>query len=364
MSNTLNCNDDTHKYCDEGGGSGASSKEMSTSCEQNKNVGSSSNSTSSTDIDLAVDGIDKMSISNTSIRLSTCACCGKEGSDNDMNTCNKCDLVKYCNAACKKKHRSKHKKKCDRRVAELHDEALFKQPPQDEDCPICFLRMPSLWTGRKYQECCGKEICSGCIHAPVYDNQGNKVAGEKCPFCRIPAFTSDEEMIERNDKRIETKDAIAIYGLGCCYDEGLHGLPQNYTKALELWHHAGELGHSGAYFNIGCAYQNGIGVQKDVEKARHYWELAAMGGHVGSRFNLGINERNKGNFDKAIKHFMISVCFGCSNSLEATQALFKDGRATKDDYTKALRLYQAYLDEVKSDQRDKAAAFDNDKYYD
>ena len=45
-----------------------------------------------------------------------CANCGKEGGDNIVNTCNKCDLVQYCNAACKKKHRSKHKKKCDKRV--------------------------------------------------------------------------------------------------------------------------------------------------------------------------------------------------------------------------------------------------------
>ena len=155
--------------------------------------------------------IDKITISDeliSNITLSTCANCGKESIA--MNTCNKCDMVKYCNAACKKKHRKKHKKQCDRRVAELHDEKLFRPPPPLEDCPICFLRMPSLWTGRKYQECCGKEICSGCIHAPVYDNQGNKVAGEKCPFCRIPAFTSDEEMIKRSYK--------SKYGLGCCYE--------------------------------------------------------------------------------------------------------------------------------------------------
>ena len=74
--------------------------------------------------------------------VSTCANCGKEGSN--LNSCNRCKLVKYCNAACKKKHRSKHKKKCDRRVAEMHDEALFKQPPQGDECPICFLRMPSI----------------------------------------------------------------------------------------------------------------------------------------------------------------------------------------------------------------------------
>ena len=51
-------------------------------------------------------------------------------------------MVTYCNASCKKKHRSKHKKACDRRVAELHDEELFKEHPPTDDCPICFLPLP------------------------------------------------------------------------------------------------------------------------------------------------------------------------------------------------------------------------------
>ena len=36
--------------------------------------------------------------------------------------------------------------------------------------------------------------------------------------------------------------------------------------------------------------------------------------------------------------------------------LYMNGHATKDDYAKALRAQQAYLDEIKSDQRDKAIA--------
>ena len=47
--------------------------------------------------------------------VNTCAHCGKEGSDVN-NECNKCHTVKYCNAACKKKHRKKHKKQCERVV--------------------------------------------------------------------------------------------------------------------------------------------------------------------------------------------------------------------------------------------------------
>ena len=297
--------------------------------------------------------------SNTST-LSICANCGKEGSDCNMNTCNKCEMVKYCNAACKKKHRSKHKKKCDRRMDELHEEELFKQPPPPVgDCPICFQLLPILSTGRGYYSCCGKTICSGCIHAVALRDDE-----KKCPFCRLPAHTTDEELIKRNEKRIEAKDTMAIYGLGCIYSEGRYGFTQDDSKALELWHRAAELGHYEAYHNIGCAYDHGRGVQRDMKKAQHYWELAAMSGNVYARYNLGSLEEDAGNMDRALKHYMIAVKDGSTKSLHGIKILFKDGQATKDDYTKALRLYQAYLDEIRSDQRDKAAAHDERFYLD
>jgi len=54
---------------------------------------------------------------NSMAPIATCAYCGKEGSDVN-NECNKCHTVKYCNAACKKKHRKKHKKVCERIVSD------------------------------------------------------------------------------------------------------------------------------------------------------------------------------------------------------------------------------------------------------
>lgn len=43
--------------------------------------------------------------------------------------------------------------------------------------------------------------------------------------------------------------------------------------------------------------------------------------------------------------------------------LYSEGFATKDGYTKALQAYQAYLSEIKSPQRDKAAAEREDHRY-
>ena len=70
--------------------------------------------------------------------------------------------------------------------------------------------------------------------------------------------------------------------------------------------------------------------------------------------------------DRVLKHYMIAIRGGMVESLNRNriQTLYKDGHTTKEDYTKALRLYQEYLDEIKGNQRDEAAAaYDYNRYY-
>ena len=131
----------------------------------------------------------------------------------------------------------------------------------------------------------------------------------------------------------------------------------DFSKALELWQRAGDLGSSIAYYSIGCAYKYGRGVESDEEKARHFWERAAMSGNILSRHNLGILEENSGNMDRAFKHYVISAGLGYNKSLEEIKELYNNGYATKDDYETALRARQAYVAEVRSSQRDEAAAY-------
>ena len=130
--------------------------------------------------------------------------------------------------------------------ADLIEEELFKQPPHEEDCPICRLRLPILDTGKKYKECCGKVICSGCVHSH-YDDEGNVVVeGTTCPCCSTPVPKTNEEIVKRVKARVELDDAEAISCLGSFYDEGLYGFPQDIAKTLELWHRAAELGNAEA----------------------------------------------------------------------------------------------------------------------
>lgn len=111
----------------------------------------------------------------------------------------------------------------------------------------------------------------------------------------------------------------------------------------------------------GVIYFEGDGVCKDEKKFWQYIEKGAIAGCVDARTNLGNLAASTGNFEVAIKHLLIAASFGDIRAVNNIKNALHMGQATKDQYRRALRHYQGYLDEVKSDHRDKAAAH-SDKF--
>jgi hypothetical protein len=230
-----------------------------------------------------------------------CAACGdSDDGGGSLKACTACNLVKYCNGACQIAHRPAHREACILRVAELFDEKLFKQPPPNEDCVICCLRLPIEEDQNVCQLCCGKMLCYGCVYA----HEGTAVDTErfKCFFCRTEASSSDEEDIERLKKRVEANDAQAMVVLGLCYQFGKIGLRQDHAKALELFHESAKLGNHFAHFRLSVCYHDGDIVEKNTRKAIYHGQLGAMAGNVHARYNLGCDEHIAGNVDRAHKH--------------------------------------------------------------
>jgi len=335
-SNGDNNDDDQHG----GSNSGCttSSKKDCTSCEQSNNV------------ENITKGIDSVAVLDNML----CANCGKEGNSDKMNICNKCKSVKYCNAACKKKHRTKHKKACERRVAKLHNEQLFKDPPPHEECPICFQPFLGEDDSETLRTCCGKMICIGCIYAIEMSEEG----ADLCPFCRTPDASSREESIQRIKALMEAGNGDAYDLFAGWYDDGKRGLPQDRKKAIELYLKAGELGCAAGYYNLGVNYDQGKGIEVDKKKAKHYYELAAMMGDSDARKNVGYEEWDLGNYDRAMKHWIIAAKAGETTSLDNVKAGYMSGLGlvTKDEYANTLRAYHQRQKEMKSEMRDKAAA--------
>ena len=81
-----------------------------------------------------------------------------------------------------------------------------------------------------------------------------------------------------------------------------------------------------------------------------------MRGGVTARHNLGHLEKIAGNMNRALKHFTIAAEGGYEKSVKNIKELYSNGHASKNEYAHVLRAYQVYLGEIKSAQRDEAAA--------
>ena len=156
--------------------------------------------------------------------------------------------------------------------------------------------------------------------------------------------------------RVKKKDPVAINLLGEKYYQGGLGLQKDIQKGVELWTQAAELGSIDTLHHLGIAYCNGVGVEKDMAKAAEFFAKAAMQGLVESRFKLGTIEGREGNWDRAVRHFLISAKMGHKDSLRVIKEFIMAGLTTKEQYAEALKGYQDAVDETKSPQREKAKA--------
>ncbi|EJK57054.1 hypothetical protein THAOC_22942 [Thalassiosira oceanica] len=253
-----------------------------------------------------------------------CANCGETGSDAvKLKNCTACRLVKYCGVDCQRAHRKQHKKACKQRAAELKEEQLYSQGRERQEgdfCPICTLPLPLPMNE----------------HSNTYPD--NDAAAQLAML----------------QARVLKKDPVAINFLGEKYCHGSLGLQKDMRKAVELWTEAAELGSIEALFNLGVAYYFGDGVEKNTAKAVELFEKAAMHGNVESRHNLGQFEVEKGNYDRAVRHLLISAKMGYKGSVEIIKKMLMAGLATKEQYTVALKGYQDALEEMKSHDRDEA----------
>jgi tetratricopeptide (TPR) repeat protein len=312
-----------------------------------------------------------------------CAECGKEeGGVSSLKACTSCKLVKYCDATCQRNHWKKHKKQCKQRAAELRDEALFKDPPPKEDCPICFLPMPFRFISctilppatvssvpikdfadanegladkdtDEYYPCCGKSICGGCVYS--FQKSRNNLASpfcnssDNCPFCKTDRTDKTNEVaVDGIMRRAEANDAGAMYALASYYHHGRGGVLKDYARAMELYTRAAELGSSQAHYNLGIEYRQ----RGDSNKAKFHYETAAMAGHELARCNLGNMDGKSGNIERAFKHWMIAASAGDFGAMYNLLAALWNGHISRESIDSTLEAYNSCCVKMRSEARD------------
>ena len=198
-------------------------------------------------------------------------------------------------------------------------------------CPICLDRW-NVNQGMTTQMCCFRAICRSCeekidIHGP-------------CPLCRVPAASSQVEILARVRRHVEDGLPEAINWLANRYQSG-ELVPQSDKKAAKLWKRAAELGNSEAMISLGMMYEEGRGNKKmDMKKAKQLYQAAADKGFAMGQTSLAIMFQTEKNYEEAFKFHMLAAAQGAVVSEYYLGHQFLSGLGVERDVDEAERWFK------------------------
>ncbi|WP_104751159.1 dynamin family protein [Helicobacter salomonis] len=128
--------------------------------------------------------------------------------------------------------------------------------------------------------------------------------------------------------------------LAILYCESRGVVAQDYTKAIEHYQKAGEMGCAEAYCNLGFMYYDSRGVPQDYVKAKEYWEKATEMGNSGACCNLGsLYEKGQGvaqDYSKAVEYYQKAAEMGSSAAYNNLGLMYFAGQGVAQDDAKAF----------------------------
>ncbi len=144
---------------------------------------------------------------------------------------------------------------------------------------------------------------------------------------------------ENLSKACNIGNAEACYDLGLAYKNG-QGTEKNYEKAEKFFLIACEGGDYVGCNSLGLLYTQNRGFEIDYKKAGVFWDKACKGGIVRGCYNLGVLYESNKNYREAIKIFT-KVCnanhaSGCINLANK----YYYGHGTQQDHSKAKKFYK------------------------
>ena len=92
-------------------------------------------------------------------------------------------------------------------------------------------------------------------------------------------------------RAVELGDAYSAYALGCCFEHGL-GVRKNMTQAVSYYALSADKGNPNGAAALASCYFEGKGVEKDLPKAVFWFTKAAEGGHIRSMDDLAVCYEN------------------------------------------------------------------------
>ena len=154
----------------------------------------------------------------------------------------------------------------------------------------------------------------------------------------------DEDQIKLLESAARRGLAEAQYELGVAYDRGL-GVTQNHATAAGWYQRAAEQGLTDAQYNLATFYDEGLGTPRDIARAREWYARAADSGERRAMNNLGyIYEKGLGgvrDYDMAVVWYRRAAHMGLAIAQSNLAALHYLGRGVPRDFEQAHRWYKA-----------------------
>lgn len=126
--------------------------------------------------------------------------------------------------------------------------------------------------------------------------------------------------------------ARALYNLGVAYEQGV-GVEPNSAQAMYWWRRAALAGSTEAQYNLGVAYTQGRSVIKNPAIASMWWYMAASGGDAAAQFNLGMmaaeGDGSRRDFEAAVFWWQLAAAQGFPSAIQALGILERQGIITR-----------------------------------
>ncbi len=140
-------------------------------------------------------------------------------------------------------------------------------------------------------------------------------------------------------KASESGEMGAIVQTGSFYFTGGNGFGKNYAEGVRYFKFAAERGNAIAQKNLAIAYQNGMGVKRDLNTALHWYEKAADQGNVGAMRAIGQIYKRAKRYREAAQWHAKGARRGDKYSQSELGWLYENGKGVKKDYKKAFKFY-------------------------
>jgi TPR repeat protein len=124
------------------------------------------------------------------------------------------------------------------------------------------------------------------------------------------------------------------------YFEGL----LSYTNAIICYKHAIELEDPSGYYKLGCMFQFGNGVNRDLTQALDFFKKGAEFEHIECLYKLGVLYANKNSpfkdIDLALKYYKQAAAKGSFLAMNNLGVIYKEGIVLNRDYAESMKWYQ------------------------